>query len=167
MFHSHLRSNVASISSGGGHLCALLTNGSLACWGANPGGQVCLSLTSLATLLPLFYPSVSSILACLCVSSALLPSSCCRGISQSVSAPGMSNSPPDDSRTLCVFLLGLLVSLPPGVPSQIGANSTYPAIPSPAIVMNSVASVSAGLNHTCAVSSSHGVYCWGDNEYGT
>jgi alpha-tubulin suppressor-like RCC1 family protein len=73
----------------------------------------------------------------------------------------------------CMFvflLLPLLVN-----PTAVGASQTSESIPVESSIMRNAASVTAGSemgpiaagwNHTCALTSSGGVMCWGQNNYG-
>jgi alpha-tubulin suppressor-like RCC1 family protein len=55
------------------------------------------------------------------------------------------------------------------MPTQTEAESTQPSTPVPSStppVSNKASSIAAGHSHTCAVTGSGGVKCWGNNEHG-
>jgi alpha-tubulin suppressor-like RCC1 family protein len=103
-----LPGRVQLISAGASHTCVLVENGGVVCWGNNKYNQLG------------DYPAV----------------------------PAPMNTP---------------------MPTQTETEGTQPSTPVPSStppVSNKASSIAAGHSHTCAVTGSGGVKCWGKNEHG-
>jgi alpha-tubulin suppressor-like RCC1 family protein len=134
-------SNVASISAGDSHICALITGGTVTCWGSNVSGELGVSTGS--------GPSTVTGLTDATSVTAGKNFSCAISTSQGVVCWGKNSggqlgrgatTPTSDSSPATV------TGLTAGVASQ----------------------VAAGLSHSCAViASGGGVKCWGTAESDT
>jgi alpha-tubulin suppressor-like RCC1 family protein len=134
-------SNVASISAGDAHVCALITGGTVTCWGSNVSGELGVSSGS--------GPSTVAGLTDATAVTAGKNFSCAISTSQGVVCWGKNSggqlgrgatTPTSDSSPATV------TGLTAGVASQ----------------------VAAGLSHSCAViASGGGVKCWGTAESDT
>ena len=146
---------VAEISAGGAHSCALSTAGKVRCWGANDDGQLGQGDTTAVGLAggaaPGAIPDVD-----LGGEPAL-----------QVSAGG--------AHTCALMASGKLRCWGRGAEGQLGygdARSVGDGVgPSPAEagevdVGGEVRAVAAGASHTCAVLAGGGVRCWGANAFG-
>ncbi|MAK77837.1 MAG: hypothetical protein CL992_00945, partial [Euryarchaeota archaeon] len=134
--------NATAISAGGIHTCALLTNGSVACWGGNEKGQLGFNTSSFTSL-----PDTS-----------VLPSG--RNVT-SISAGG--------SHTCVLLDNGSAACWGDNEQGQLGDGSresttepTYVNISS----SRNVTSISAGGDHTCALLDNGTLFCWGDGGDG-
>ncbi len=137
-----LTSGVASVSAGENHTCAVTTAGSLKCWGYDYSGQLGndLALTNKPT--PVDVLGLASGVA-------------------SVSAGG--------GHTCAVTTAGGLKCWGLDNYGQLGNDLALTNKPTPVDVVGlpaGVASVSAGLYHTCAVTTAGGLKCWGYDYYG-
>ncbi|PRQ04476.1 Regulator of chromosome condensation (RCC1) repeat protein [Enhygromyxa salina] len=140
---------VVSVSLGGNHGCALLGGGELMCWGANDLGQ-------------LGYGDLNN------VGDDDLPSS---RVPVDIGGPAVevvcgtnhTCARRDDNEVLCwgdnsVGQLGL------GNTENIG-DDELPVVAGPVQLGGVAIQLSAGSNHTCALTSEAEVRCWGQNNY--
>jgi alpha-tubulin suppressor-like RCC1 family protein len=135
-----LNGSVTAISLGSQHTCALNTGGGLQCWGYNDPGQVG-DNSKINRLLPVNVSGLGSGVAAIDAGSV---HTCALNTTGGAKCWGNGN----------IGQLGdnsLLGSLVPGDVVGLTAN---------------VAEISAGIDHTCAVTSGGGVKCWGFNGYG-
>jgi alpha-tubulin suppressor-like RCC1 family protein len=138
---SGLSSGVGALSAGEAHSCALTTDGTVECWGYNGFGQLGDGTTTNA-FSPVAVVGLSS--------SSILPISAGGGHSCAVTSTGS------------VKCWGLNTS------GQLG-NGTTKNSATPTQVSNlpsGILAVSAGGQHTCAITPSGGVNCWGLNGSG-
>lgn len=136
-----LTSGIASVSAGGGHTCAVTTSGGLKCWGYDGTGQLGndTALTS--------QPTPVNVLGL---------------------ASGVTSVSTGTNHTCAVTTSGGLKCWGYNNAGQLGNNSTTNS-PVPGDVQglsSGVASVAAGSSHTCAVTASGGLKCWGDDGNG-
>ena len=135
----NLTSGVSKIFMGAMHTCALQSNGALSCWGQNEGGQLG---DSTKTNKPT--PSV-------------------------VSLPGAVMSAGLGSTHSCVALVsGEAYCWGQNNYGQLGDGTQQEKL-TPTAVTNlpsSVAQVTAGQSHSCAMTSAGAVMCWGWNYHG-
>ena len=146
---------VAAIASGYLHTCALTTGGGVKCWGKNEDGQLG-NTTIFNQPTPVDVCSDS-----FCVSNLT-------GVA-AIAAGG--------AHTCALMITGEMKCWGRGFEGQLGDGTTraggrYPAdvcrsgfasICSP---LDMVAAITAGGQHTCAVSTAGGVQCWGSNNAG-
>jgi alpha-tubulin suppressor-like RCC1 family protein len=137
-----LTSGVASVSAGGNHTCAVTTSGGLKCWGYDSQGQLGndAALTNKPT--PVDVLGLMSGVA-------------------SVSAGGY--------HTCAVTTSGGLKCWGYDFEGNLGNDAALTNKPTPVDVFgltSGVASVAAGTQHTCAVTTSGGLKCWGNDAKG-
>lgn len=133
--------DVASVSAGGFHTCAVLTGGAVECWGENSSGQL-----GDGTLTNSSIP----------VAVEGLPSAV------SVSAGGG-----DLGHTCAVLLGGAVECWGDNEQGELGDGTTTTSLVPVAVSgIATAVSVSSGLYHSCALLSGGAVKCWGDNNYG-
>lgn len=138
---SELSSGVTAITAGGWHTCALITSGEVKCWGNNSDGQLGNGTTTYSTK-----P----------VNVLDLPG----GIS-AISSGGF--------HTCALTASDGVMCWGSNEYGQLGDGSTYYYKTSPVDVSgltSGVRAVSAGISHTCALTTSGGVKCWGYNYSG-
>jgi len=133
-----LPAGATRVSAGADHTCALLTDGSIACWGHGGDGRLGDGATSNRST-PLRVASLG-------------------GVATDVSAGELNTCAVVASRVRCWGANGS---------GQIATASglerspvDVPGVPAAAV------QVSAGRGHTCAVQSGGEVHCWGDNNDG-
>ena len=135
-----LGSSVSAISAGGFHTCALMTSGGVKCWGYNFYGQLGNSETTNRTM-PVDVFGLTS------------------GVS-SISAGGLHTC----ARTISVGVRCWGYNFY----GQLGDGTTTQRITPVAVsgLSSGVIAISAGVSHTCAITTSRGVKCWGNNDFG-
>lgn len=169
---------VASISAGGYHTCALTAVGGVKCWGLNEDGQLGNGTRDDRTA-PRDVcgpPHGAPLAACIAIGeiaaiSAGYAHTCAVTTSGSVTCWGanshgqlgngttISSSRPEDVCEAGARPIALPMASVPNVPFDVtGAASCLP--------ISGVVAVSAGSSHTCALTVSGGVKCWGSNEAG-
>ena len=130
----------SGLAAGYGHACALLSNGTMRCWGENRQGQ----LGNGATANP--------------------------GTAQPVTVTGISGVTAFTTgayHTCAVLGGGTVRCWGRNDNAQLG-NGTYTSSSTPVAVtgLTGVTAISGGGTHTCAVLSDATVRCWGENEFG-
>jgi len=137
---SGLTSGVAAVSAGAYFSCALTTNGDVRCWGINNFGQLG-DGTNTHSKLPV---DVS-------------------GLGSGATAVGAGYE-----HACAVTAAGGVRCWGQNVYGQLGDGSTTNSNTAVDVVglASGVAAVSAGLRHTCALTTSGGVKCWGSNDQG-
>ena len=135
-----LTSGVVSITGGLYHTCAVTTSGGVKCWGHNGYGQLGNNSTN-HSYVPADVYGLTSGVASVTVGSI---------------------------HTCAMTTLGGVKCWGYNSYGQLGNNSsTSSRVPVDVYGLTSgVASIGGSINHTCAVTSSGGAKCWGDNDYG-
>jgi len=134
-------SGVALVSAGGFHTCLLLNTGGVKCWGDHSYGQLG-NWPSISTRIP---ADVSGLTSDVIAVSAGERHTCAITTAGGVKCWGDNND------------------------GQIGDGSYVSIRWTPVDVSgltSGIIAISAGGSHTCALTSSGGVKCWGDNHYG-
>jgi alpha-tubulin suppressor-like RCC1 family protein len=145
---------VRDLSVGGGHACVVLTNGQVRCWGGNGAGQLGNGLTTGFSTRPVVV----------------------RAMSGPGPLTGVASVSAGANHTCAVLTNGQVRCWGMGTFGQLGTGNRNPA-PRPRAVrtvagsgpLTGVASVSAGVGHTCAVLGNGEARCWGqggDGEIG-
>jgi len=138
---SGLSSGVISITTGDGHSCALIDSGGVKCWGNNEVGQLGNGSISWMSNIPVNVSGLSS---------------------------GVSAIDAGGAHTCVVTSLGAVKCWGWNKDGQLGngtkKNSNIPVLVSG--LSSGVSAISAGSEHTCALLTSGGVKCWGNNDYG-
>jgi alpha-tubulin suppressor-like RCC1 family protein len=131
---------VNAIAAGGGHACALITNGSMECWGYNDWGELGNGSTA-NSLVPAGVSGLAS------------------GVT-AIAAGGL--------HTCAVATGGAVKCWGGNLTGQLGdGTTTQRDVPVDVSGLASgVARVSAGNAHTCALTTAGAVLCWGSNLYG-
>jgi alpha-tubulin suppressor-like RCC1 family protein len=143
---------VAQISAGGYHTCAVTTGGGVKCWGNNTNGQLGNgTVGGVATPVDVIE------------GSPRLPLT---GVAQ-ISAGGLHTCAVTAGGAAKCW--GRNVSGQLGVGLDVGQSRPADLIPVAANVKemsSGFAQISAGFEHTCALTTAGGVKCWGRNSYG-
>jgi alpha-tubulin suppressor-like RCC1 family protein len=135
-----LSAGAASVSAGGGHSCAVTTGGGVKCWGDNGDGELG-DGTNTDSNVPVGVVGLDSGVA-------------------SVSAGPFHTCAVTTSGAVKCWGLNSLGRLGNG-------NAANSAVPVDVVGLSSgVAAVAAGQEHSCAVTTSGAVKCWGYNLYG-
>ncbi len=137
---SGMSSGVASVSAGGFVTCAVLTDGSLRCWGRNDYGFVG-DGTEIQRLTP------------------VTPSGMGSGV-LSVSVGGLATCALKTNQSVWCWGPNLFGELGDGTTTSSLVPVQVQSLPA------NMASVHAGGAHVCAVSSGGGAWCWGNNDSG-
>ena len=137
-----LTSGVASVAAGNNHTCAVTTAGGVKCWGYDGSGQLGndAALTNQPT--PVDVAGLTS---------------------------GVASVAAGSSHTCAVTTAGGLKCWGRNTYSSLGNDAALVSQPTPVDVQgltSGVVSVSAGLYHTCAVTTAGGLKCWGWDAYG-
>lgn len=137
---SYLGSGVSAISAGGWHTCALSTEGAVLCWGSNSYGQLG-NGTTLDAMTPITVTGLDS--GATAITSGTWYS-CALAGPDHVKCWG-SNSD-----------------------GQLGNGSTTDSLIPVDVsgIGSGVTAIAAGNYHTCVLTSSSGVKCWGENIHG-
>jgi alpha-tubulin suppressor-like RCC1 family protein len=135
-----LGSGVAAVSAGDVHTCAVTTTGAVKCWGNNLSGQLGNGTTT-ESAAPVDVAGLGSGVTAV---SARWDHSCAVTTLRAVKCWGANTS------------------------GQLGnGTTTNSAMPVNVVGLSSgVAAVSAGLFHSCAVTTTGAVKCWGSNNFG-
>jgi alpha-tubulin suppressor-like RCC1 family protein len=137
---SGLSSGVAAISAGGLHTCALTKAGAVECWGDNREGQLGDGTTT-ERHAPVAVSGLASGAAAIATGG---DHTCARTSTSAVDCWGRNNS------------------------GQVGDGTTTERHTPVAVtgIARDVAAITAGGFHTCALSSSGAITCWGNNPFG-
>jgi alpha-tubulin suppressor-like RCC1 family protein len=134
-------SSAKAVGTGGNTTCALLSGGTVKCWGANGLGQLGNGTTTTYSLRPVAVKGISSAKAI---------------------STGATN-------TTCVLLSGGAIDCwGNNVYGQLGNGKTGGYSPRPVAVkgLSGAKAVSTGGDHTCALLSGGAIDCWGNNSEG-
>jgi alpha-tubulin suppressor-like RCC1 family protein len=131
----------ASVSAGGGHACAVLTDGTIWCWGLNSSGELG-DGTKINRNKPTQVAGISNALEV------------AAGVGFTCAALGASGS----ATVECWGYNGN---------GQLGDGTTSDhALPAPVSGIGTAVHVASGGNHACAILADHSIQCWGQNFYG-
>lgn len=138
--------DITAVACGASHTCVLTSSGGVFCWGSNYVGQLGGGDTVPDTL---YSPPASPVLTHVTAMTAGRFHTCAL-----ITAGG-------------VHCWGLNIDGQLGVGYvNTSEGHSYLTTPPSYPVMTGVTQISAGASHTCALTTSGGVYCWGGNQYG-
>lgn len=132
---------VTQLAAGPYHACAVVTGGGVKCWGHNGSGRLGDGTTT-GSLVPVDVSGLSS---------------------------GVASVAVGDNHTCAVTTSGGVKCWGDNGGGQLGNGTPSAPITTPVNVSglsSGVASISAGVSHTCAVTTSGGAKCWGGNGTG-
>ena len=138
---------VATLTTGDSHTCALKTDGTVRCWGANGNGQLGDGTTTQRTT-----PVVVTGLAGAAAVSAGTDHSCALQTDSTVRCWGANGGGQLGDGTT------VNKSSPVAVPSILSLANIITGV--------RVAALATGYNHSCALKTDGAVRCWGANSYG-
>ena len=185
---SGLTSGVQQIVLGGYHACALMTTGTLKCWGGNSEGQLG-NGTGISTLVPADIPGVTGgvylaageVHSCIAItggsvkcwgrnSSGQLGNGSTTGSAVPVlvsGISGVSKLSASDSHTCAVQGSGSASCWGANTSGQLGnGTETDSSTPQPVVGHSGLSQISVGGVHTCARAISGDALCWGANAAG-
>lgn len=143
--------NVTAIVAAGYHACALLTDGSMRCWGSNTKGEIGMSSGGTCE-------RGSSQEACETVARQVT------GLTSGVTAMAIG------SKHTCAIVSGVVKCWGNNSNGQVGNNTTtnasQPTSVTSALIGTAVTAIGAGDLHSCSVNGSGAAHCWGDNTNG-
>ena len=134
--------HVTQISAGGYHTCALTTAGGVKCWGADNYGQLGNDASLTDKLIPVDVLGLTS---------------------------GVTSISAGKYHTCALITAGGVKCWGYDLNGQLGNDTSLTDKPTPVDVQgltSGVASISAGVYHTCAVTTAGGAKCWGANGLG-
>lgn len=139
----------SAISAGGDHTCAIAIGGAAFCWGSNALGQLGNGAPGLPSNVPVAVAG----------GQTFIRISAGRRHTCGLTSGGV------------IYCWGSNSESQLGIGPYTGPANSANAIPAPVGVGERAAgvtftSVSAGINHTCAVGSDGSAYCWGSNVFG-
>lgn len=135
-----LSSDVTAMSAGDGHICALTSNGGTLCWGENANGELGNGSTSSSSTPVLVSGLLSDVTA--------------------ISAGGFHTCALTSSVGVLCWGNNFRGELGNGTLTDSSAPVAVSGL------LNGITEISAGFKHTCALTGSGGVLCWGDNRAG-
>jgi len=151
-------SGVAAIATGSGHDCALLTDGTVACWGDNSAGELGAGTTTgprtcfdgaPCSATPVAVPGLSGVIA--------------------IAAGGAQTCALLACGTVDCWGDNTFGELGDGTstgPQRCGEELACSTAPVAVPGLSGVTALAAGAEHTCALLSAGTVACWGDNTFG-
>ena len=142
---SDILTGVQAIAAGGDSTCALMTSGGVRCWGNNSYGQL-----GDGTTTDHFTPPGNDAL------TGVQAITAGRGHTCALTATGSVQCWGDDS-------MGQLGN---GTTAVSSASPTHVLLQNLSDELTGVQAIAGGGNHTCALMTSGGVRCWGDNSAG-
>ncbi len=183
--------SVAAITAGGGHTCALTVWGGVRCWGLRTSGQAsavhayverscqcalhsghvccdCVQLgdgssTNRHTPSADVLTSVAAITTGVAHTCALTTSGGVRCWGWNTYGQASAVHAYVERSCQCILISGHVCCVQLGIGSVNGQGTPPTAHPD---VLTSVTAITAGSQHTCALTTSGGVRCWGANDYG-
>ncbi len=146
-------SNVTALAAGGYHTCALISDGSVKCWGRNDRGQLGdgTTVSKAAPVTPIDSGAIAIATgrfhSCAVVTGNVVK---CWGTNQNGQL-GASGLPADCSTAYY---------------SDFAETEPYCPTPFSVVGVSSASNVATGYGHTCALISNGSIKCWGDNSVG-
>jgi len=125
----------AKVAAGGSHTCAIKTNGSLWCWGANGDGELGDGTNT------------------------------SRNTPYQIMSSGVVSVALGYYHTCAIKTNGSLWCWGNNTSGQLGDGTNTNKNAPVQIMSSGVSSVSLGYNHTCAIKTDGSLWCWGDNYY--